>query len=88
MTDSLDPRRSDLPFPDEGVTEKRTVKIGEAVFGGPALAIIAGPCVLESAELALTTAAELRRLCDERSLPLFFKSSYVKANRSSVSSFT
>jgi 2-dehydro-3-deoxyphosphooctonate aldolase (KDO 8-P synthase) len=88
MTDDSNLRRSRLPFPDERVAGKRTVQIGEAVFGGPGLAIIAGPCVLESADLALTTAAELRRLCDERSLALVFKSSYVKANRSSVSSFT
>jgi 2-dehydro-3-deoxyphosphooctonate aldolase (KDO 8-P synthase) len=64
------------------------VRIGAAEFGGPSLAIIAGPCVIESADLALETAAELRRLCDQRSLPFVFKSSYAKANRSSVSSFT
>lgn len=88
MADGSNRRRSELPFPDETVPGKRSVRIGKALFGGDALAVVAGPCVLESADLALATAAELRRLCDERALPLVFKSSYAKANRSSVSSFT
>ena len=66
----------------------RSVKIGDAEIGGRRLAILAGPCVIESEELLLATASELKRLCEKRALPLVFKSSYKKANRSSIDSFT
>jgi 2-dehydro-3-deoxyphosphooctonate aldolase (KDO 8-P synthase) len=49
--------------------------------------VIAGPCVVESAEVCLEVAARLRALCAERDLPYVFKSSYQKANRSSALSF-
>jgi 2-dehydro-3-deoxyphosphooctonate aldolase (KDO 8-P synthase) len=72
----------------------RAVEIGEgarrAVFGGPdgALGVIAGPCVVESEKLLLDTCERLVEYCDALRLPLVFKSSYKKANRSSVRSFT
>ena len=66
----------------------RPVHIGGAVVGGPALAVLAGPCVIESDDLLLKTAETLQRLCAERGLPFVFKSSYRKANRSSLGSFT
>ncbi|MCE9626420.1 MAG: 3-deoxy-8-phosphooctulonate synthase, partial [Candidatus Eisenbacteria bacterium] len=50
--------------------------------------IIAGPCVVESADLCLEIAAELQKLTSERNLPFVFKASYRKANRSSAASFT
>jgi len=43
--------------------------------------LIAGPCVLESLDLAMTVAVELKAICAELGLPLVFKSSYDKANR-------
>jgi 2-dehydro-3-deoxyphosphooctonate aldolase (KDO 8-P synthase) len=49
--------------------------------------LIAGPCVVESLEMALDTAAELKALCSEAGVPFIYKSSYDKANRSSVKSF-
>jgi 2-dehydro-3-deoxyphosphooctonate aldolase (KDO 8-P synthase) len=49
--------------------------------------LIAGPCVVESRQLALDTAGELRDLCRELSIPFIYKSSYDKANRSSGKSF-
>lgn len=49
--------------------------------------IIAGPCVLESERLALTVAETLRRETAARGLTLIFKSSYLKANRTSGESF-
>ena len=61
--------------------------IGAAEAGGPRLLVIAGPCVVESAELCLEVAARLRALCSERDLPYVFKASYRKANRSSARSF-
>lgn len=49
--------------------------------------IIAGPCVLESFELALSTALAVREAAEAAGLAAVFKSSYDKANRSSVSGF-
>jgi 2-dehydro-3-deoxyphosphooctonate aldolase (KDO 8-P synthase) len=51
------------------------------------LFLIAGPCVIESRELALETAGALRELCRELSVPFIFKASYDKANRSAGTSF-
>ena len=49
--------------------------------------LIAGPCVLESRELAFDVAGQLKVLCQELEIPFVFKASYDKANRSSGSSF-
>jgi 2-dehydro-3-deoxyphosphooctonate aldolase (KDO 8-P synthase) len=65
----------------------RRFAIGGAEAGGPRLLVIAGPCVVESAELCLEVAAHLERLCAARALPYVFKASYRKANRSSAGSF-
>ncbi|NGX47997.1 MAG: 2-dehydro-3-deoxyphosphooctonate aldolase, partial [Chlamydiae bacterium] len=51
------------------------------------LALICGPCVIESEDQALFSAQFLKKLCDKLSIPLIYKSSYDKANRSSVHSF-
>jgi 2-dehydro-3-deoxyphosphooctonate aldolase (KDO 8-P synthase) len=51
------------------------------------LALIAGPCVIESRDLTLRIAETLARVAEERSLPLVFKASFDKANRTSVHSF-
>ena len=50
--------------------------------------LLAGPCVIEGKEMALTIASELRKLSDKYSIPLVFKGSYRKANRSRIDSFT
>lgn len=51
------------------------------------LFLIAGPCVVESRELAFDTAGRLKEMCDEVGVPFIYKSSYDKANRSSKDSF-
>ena len=51
------------------------------------LFLIAGPCVIESRQLALDTAGMLKEICTELGVPFIFKSSYDKANRSSGKSF-
>ncbi len=51
------------------------------------LFLMAGPCVIESEQLALDTAGELRDLCKDLSIPFIYKSSFDKANRSSTASF-
>jgi 2-dehydro-3-deoxyphosphooctonate aldolase (KDO 8-P synthase) len=63
------------------------VQVGSATLGGGRLAVLAGPCVVESPDLVLETAERLRDLCRARDLPFVFKSSYRKANRSSATSF-
>jgi len=49
--------------------------------------LIAGPCVIESRQLALDTAGTLKEICGELGIPFIYKSSYDKANRSSGKSF-
>ncbi len=51
------------------------------------LFLIAGPCVVESRELQMDTAGELKAICQALEMPFIFKSSYDKANRSSGKSF-
>jgi len=51
------------------------------------LFLIAGPCVVESERLQMETAESLKRLADDLGIPFIFKSSFDKANRSSMSSF-
>jgi 2-dehydro-3-deoxyphosphooctonate aldolase (KDO 8-P synthase) len=66
----------------------RLIKIGNVAIGadGP-LAVIAGPCVIESKESALRHAAALKERADRVGVPYIFKASYDKANRSSADSF-
>jgi 2-dehydro-3-deoxyphosphooctonate aldolase (KDO 8-P synthase) len=51
------------------------------------LFLIAGPCVIESRQMALDTAGQLKDICAGLGLPFIYKSSYDKANRSSSKSF-
>ena len=48
--------------------------------------LIAGPCAIEGEQMVLDTAAELQQVCREIGIPLYFKSSFDKANRTSSSS--
>jgi 2-dehydro-3-deoxyphosphooctonate aldolase (KDO 8-P synthase) len=63
------------------------VSIADFWVGKGDLVIIAGPCVIESADATLTIARTLRDYARELGLPLIFKASYDKANRTSVTSF-
>jgi len=63
-------------------------KAGRVTMGtGYPLALIAGPCVIESPAHAIETALELRAIAERVGVPLIFKASYDKANRTSLSSF-
>ncbi len=62
------------------------VTIGDAVIGGGTLAIIAGPCVIESEALCLQVAETARRECERRQIPYIFKASFDKANRTALDS--
>ena len=64
------------------------VRVGAFSIGaGQPLAFIAGPCVIESEELALEVARRLAAMAHRLGLPLLFKASFDKANRSSIKSY-
>jgi 2-dehydro-3-deoxyphosphooctonate aldolase (KDO 8-P synthase) len=66
----------------------KTVKVGNISLGkGRPLALIAGPCVIESEESALRHARGIKDIAEKNKIPFIFKSSYDKANRSSLASF-
>jgi 2-dehydro-3-deoxyphosphooctonate aldolase (KDO 8-P synthase) len=66
----------------------RKIIIGKtALGGGSPLTLIAGPCVIEDEDVTFHTAKRLKELCLELGFAFIFKSSYDKANRSSLSSF-
>jgi 2-dehydro-3-deoxyphosphooctonate aldolase (KDO 8-P synthase) len=72
------------------MTEQMQVKpfrVGNATFGDGRLTLIAGPCVIESAEHALMMARECAARARDAGLDFVFKSSFDKANRSSIESF-
>jgi 2-dehydro-3-deoxyphosphooctonate aldolase (KDO 8-P synthase) len=64
------------------------VRIGSTRIGqGRPLALIAGPCVIEPGGLTLRIASRLAEICDGRGIPLVYKASFDKANRTSAASF-
>jgi 2-dehydro-3-deoxyphosphooctonate aldolase (KDO 8-P synthase) len=65
----------------------RCCRVGDIEIGpGRPLAVIAGPCVLESPEMGLQIGRHVRGLCRELGLTFIFKASFDKANRSSIAS--
>jgi 2-dehydro-3-deoxyphosphooctonate aldolase (KDO 8-P synthase) len=60
---------------------------GHEVGDGRPLLLIAGPCVIESEAQALSHARRVKALAERHGLPVVFKASFDKANRSSVKSF-
>lgn len=69
------------------MAEKR-VRIGDVTVGGDRLALIAGPCAVESEEVVFKAAEAVAAIRDKYKLPVIFKSSYTKANRLSGKSFS
>jgi 2-dehydro-3-deoxyphosphooctonate aldolase (KDO 8-P synthase) len=63
------------------------VSVGDATFGGGQLSFILGPCVVESAQHALFMAQEIKDICSHVGVDFVYKSSFDKANRSSIESF-
>jgi 2-dehydro-3-deoxyphosphooctonate aldolase (KDO 8-P synthase) len=66
---------------------KATVQIADFSIGDASLVMIAGPCVIESAAATLAIARALKEMARELALPLIFKASYDKANRTSLASY-
>ena len=66
---------------------KKIIVGGVEIGGGAPLALIAGPCVIEDEALTMTIAADLQAITEKLGIPLIFKASYDKANRTSVDSY-
>jgi len=68
---------------------KKIVKIKDIPIGqGSPLVLIAGPCVIESESLVLETAEKIKKITQKLKFPFIFKSSYSKANRLSIDSYS
>jgi 2-dehydro-3-deoxyphosphooctonate aldolase (KDO 8-P synthase) len=66
----------------------RSIAAGPLSIGGQnPLALIAGPCVIESEKIAMEIAEKLKRITTDLHAPFIFKASYDKANRTSIKSF-
>jgi 2-dehydro-3-deoxyphosphooctonate aldolase (KDO 8-P synthase) len=65
----------------------KSFKVGNVTFGDGRLSVIAGPCVIESLEHAMMMATVCREAAQKAGLDFVFKSSFDKANRSSIASF-
>ena len=65
----------------------RPVEVGPVSLGNGSLALIAGPCAIESESICLSVAEHLAGLCAKLDIPYIFKSSFDKANRTSSKSF-
>ena len=65
-----------------------TIQIGNLVCGtGHPLMVIAGPCVIDGRDLMMEIAENLKKVCEQLNLPLIFKASFDKANRTSLDSY-
>jgi 2-dehydro-3-deoxyphosphooctonate aldolase (KDO 8-P synthase) len=66
-----------------------SVKIGDfTIGGGNRLALIAGPCVIESEDVVVRTYEEIKKITSRQKIPFIFKSSYSKANRLKIDSYS
>ncbi len=75
------------PTANDAQADHRLCRVGSVSIGpGQPLAIIAGPCVLESREMGLAIGLAMRQCCRELGLSYVFKASFDKANRSSAHS--
>lgn len=67
--------------------DMKRIKLRNFELGGDKLTILAGPCALESKEIAETVAVKLKEVCQKLDINYVFKSSFDKANRSSINSY-
>ncbi len=65
----------------------KKIKLRDFEIGGDKLTILAGPCAIESKEILEQTAEGLKKITEELDINFVFKSSFDKANRSSIKSF-
>lgn len=64
-----------------------TIKLNNFEIGGDKLTILAGPCAMESKEISLITAKKLKEITTKLNINFVFKTSFDKANRSSLDSY-
>lgn len=64
-----------------------SVKLNDFIIGGNKLTILAGPCAIESKDILFKTSEYLKQITTELDINFVFKSSYDKANRSSINSY-
>ena len=64
-----------------------TLKLNNFEIGGDKLTILAGPCAIESLDVLRETAEGLKKVCEKLGINYVFKSSFDKANRSSINSY-
>lgn len=69
------------------MTAQHSVTVGPVTCGGERLFLISGPCVIEDETTMMTTAERLKILAERLDLPLIFKSSFMKDNRSALEHF-
>lgn len=69
------------------MNEIKKIKLRDFEIGGEKLTILAGPCVIESYDILEKTAAGLKEIAQRLDINFVFKSSFDKANRSSINSF-
>jgi len=72
-----------MPIVTREIEINKNIRIG----GARSLFVIAGPCVIESPEHTFRMARDIKEICRDLNIPLIFKSSYDKANRSSLRSY-
>jgi 2-dehydro-3-deoxyphosphooctonate aldolase (KDO 8-P synthase) len=69
------------------MTDKVSFKVGDVRFGDGEISFLLGPCVVESLDHAMFMAASIKDICDRVGVGFVYKSSFDKANRSSIESF-
>ena len=65
----------------------KDIKVGNVIFGKDNLGIIAGPCVIENRDHSLEMSYAIKEVSEDVGIPIIFKSSFDKANRTSIKSF-
>ena len=65
----------------------KTIKLNDFEIGKEKLTILAGPCAMESEEICFTTATRLKEITSRLGINFVFKTSFDKANRSSLKSY-
>ncbi|PID88151.1 MAG: 3-deoxy-8-phosphooctulonate synthase [Bacteroidia bacterium] len=63
---------------------KKTVQIGDITCGADTLFLISGPCVIEEETVMMRTAEHLKKISEKYNLPVIYKSSFTKDNRSAL----
>ncbi len=66
------------------MTPKKQIQVGSVECGTDRLFLISGPCVIEDESLMMQTAESLKKMSEKLQLPVIFKSSFMKDNRSSL----